>query len=46
MLPDAHDAVASVLVIQAAYQSMAQGSWTRVEHWPRPAKLPLATQAS
>ena len=34
-----------VLVIQAAYKSMSQGTWTRVEHWPRPAKLPLATQA-
>ena len=27
-LPDAHDALASVLVIQAAYRSMARGAWT------------------
>lgn len=46
MLPDVHDAVASVLVIQAAYRSLAQSMWTRVEHFPRPVKLPLAAQAS
>ena len=46
MLPDAHDALSSVLVIQAAYRSMARGAWTRVEHWPRPANIPVASQVS
>ncbi|MEM6825603.1 MAG: Gfo/Idh/MocA family oxidoreductase [Pseudomonadota bacterium] len=45
-LPDAHDALSSVLVIQAAYRSMTRGAWTRVEHWPRPANVPVATQVS
>ncbi|MEM9030919.1 MAG: Gfo/Idh/MocA family oxidoreductase [Pseudomonadota bacterium] len=46
MLPDAHDALSSVLVIQAAYRSMTRGAWTRVEHWPRPANVPVAVQVS
>ena len=35
-LPDAHDALASVAVIQAAYRSMNRGAWTPVDDRPVP----------
>ena len=35
-LPDAHDALASVSVIQAAYRSMRLGAWTQVGDRPAP----------
>ncbi len=39
-LPDAHDALASVWVIQAAYRSMKRGAWTLVDGRLDPADDP------
>jgi predicted dehydrogenase len=44
-LPDAHDALASVLVIQAAYRSMARRAWTPVDERPVPTEVSRAGQA-
>ena len=44
-LPDAHDALASVRVIQAAYRSMDRGAWTVVDERPVPTEVPMAGQA-
>lgn len=45
-LPDAHDALASVSVIQAAYRSMRRGAWTRVDDRPAPAETARADPAA
>ena len=45
-LPDAHDALASVSVIQAAYRSMNRGAWTRVDDRPAPADTARADPAA
>ncbi len=44
-LPDAHDALASVLVIQAAYRSVDRGAWTLVDERPLPTEVAKAGQA-
>ena len=45
-LPDAHDALASVAVIQAAYRSMRRGAWTLVSDRPAPAEAARAGPAA
>ena len=41
-LPDAHDALASVSVIQAAYRSISRGAWTPVSDRPLQAETAFA----
>lgn len=44
-LPDAQDALASVMAIQAAYRSIARGGWTSLDDRPRVAAAQSAARA-